>query len=262
MRLVLATGILFLVSFLPFSSLAADGVIQTVAHGQINWTKSEITATGSGAPNLNAANVAVARLGAERAAKMDAFRNILEAVKGARVTGRSSAESLMAQSPELRNQVQGIVKGFKVVDTKYYSDGGVDVIVTVPLTGVLFDAMVKGVGSQKVAGEPTATSGIVIQAKGLKLRQDRLAAAQKQVRDDARRAWSAKAQDLERCVQRPRAQRNGCIAAVQQWISDDSAVAATDQPGFPTHSTFLHQFCHGHSPSSNSTSSPAYVQLR
>ena len=64
---------------------AEDGVVQTVAHGQIHWSNGTITATGSGAPSLKAANVAVARLGAERAAKMDARRNILGDFKGARV---------------------------------------------------------------------------------------------------------------------------------------------------------------------------------
>ena len=49
---------------------ASDSVSQTVGHGQIDWSKKTITATGSGAPNLKAPNVAVARLGAERAAKM------------------------------------------------------------------------------------------------------------------------------------------------------------------------------------------------
>ena len=61
---------------------AKDAVAQSVAHGSIDWTNKTITATGSGAPDLKAANVAVARLGAERAAKADALRNILEAVKG------------------------------------------------------------------------------------------------------------------------------------------------------------------------------------
>src|SRR5262245_10929441 len=56
---------------------AQDVAQEVPGHGKINWTDKTITVTGSGAPNLKAANVAVARLGAERAAKMDAFRNIL-----------------------------------------------------------------------------------------------------------------------------------------------------------------------------------------
>ena len=168
MRPLLAVLISLLLSFVSTGVFASEGVVQTVGHGQINWTTSQITATGSGAPSLKAANVAVARIGAERAAKMDAFRNILEAVKGARVSGSTSVENLMSKSPEMQSQVQGVIRNFKVIDTKYYSDGGVDVIVTVPLTGILFDSIVKTTGSKKAVGEPTTVTGVVIQAKGLK----------------------------------------------------------------------------------------------
>lgn len=147
----------------------AAGVEQAVAHGQVNWTDNTLTVTGSGAPNLKASNVAVARLNAERAAKMDALRNIVEAVKGVRISGTTSAGSAMDASPELRSKVEGIVRGFKVVDTKYYSDGGVDVIVQVPLDGVLTQALVPQAGGKgKVASGGDAT-GVIINASGLEL---------------------------------------------------------------------------------------------
>ena len=50
-----------------------EGVVEPIGHGEINWTLKQIRARGSGAPNLDAQNVAVVRLGAERAAKMDAL---------------------------------------------------------------------------------------------------------------------------------------------------------------------------------------------
>ena len=149
---------------------AADDVVQTVGHGQINWTDGVITATGSGAPNLKAANVAVARLGAERSAKLDAFRNILETVRGARISGAGDVSALLGTSPQLQSQIQGMVRNFRVNDTKYYSDGGVDVIVSIPLNGVLFGTLVPATGTKVTpATGPSGTTGIVIQAKGLKV---------------------------------------------------------------------------------------------
>ena len=64
MRLACCLSVVLL--FSPFAQAAesADEVVQTVNHGEINWTTSSITVTGSGAPNLKAPNVAVARLGA------------------------------------------------------------------------------------------------------------------------------------------------------------------------------------------------------
>ncbi len=150
-------------------SLAAQPVSQKVGHGEINWSDKTVTATGSGAPNLKAANVAVARLGAERAAKMDAFRNILEAVRGVRISGEQSAGAAIDASPELKSKIEGIVRGFKVIDTRYYSDGGVDVVLQGPIDGVLAEALVTGAGSKQGSGAPPAdgTTGIIINAKGL-----------------------------------------------------------------------------------------------
>ena len=151
------------------SSALAEEVSQTIGHGKINWSTKTITATGSGAPNLKAPNVAVARLGAERAAKMDALRNILEAVKGVRVSGVESAGSRMDAAPEVKAKVEGIVRRFKVLDTKYYSDGGVDVIVEVALDGVLTETLVSEAGAKAASSsaDPSGTTGVIINAKGL-----------------------------------------------------------------------------------------------
>src|SRR5206468_1614979 len=48
----------------------------------VSWAGQVVKATGSGAPDLKSANPAQARLGAERAAQMDAFRALLTQVKG------------------------------------------------------------------------------------------------------------------------------------------------------------------------------------
>jgi hypothetical protein len=146
-----------------------DAVSQTVGHGKIDWSAKSITATGSGAPDLKAANVAVARLGAERVAKMDALRNILETVKGARLNGSKSVGAQMQENPDMKARVEGIVKNFKVLDTKYFSDGGVDVIVQVPLDGVLTEALVTGTATKidPAAKDSSGATGIVVNAKGL-----------------------------------------------------------------------------------------------
>ena len=161
----LLAGTLLLISSMVH---AEDGVVQTVAHGQIHWSNGTITATGSGAPSLKAANVAVARLGAERAAKMDAWRNILEAIKGARVEAGQSVASMMTDSPQVKSRIEGIVRNFKIIDTKYYSDGGVDVIVQMPMTGVLLNTLLPDAG--KAAADkaaPSDVTGVVVNARGL-----------------------------------------------------------------------------------------------
>lgn len=110
--------------------------VQNLAHGNINWTKQFVYANGSGAPDLKAPNVAVARLGAERAAKLDAMRNLLEAIQGMNVTGSTTVKNSMETSMDVKTQIDGVVKGMEVVTTKYFSDGGVDVVVRVPISSV------------------------------------------------------------------------------------------------------------------------------
>jgi hypothetical protein len=141
-------------------------VVQKTGHGEINWSAKKVTATGSGAANLKDGPVAVARLNAERAAKLDALRNILESLKGVQIDGKRSAGDLMSNG-QIATRVQGLAKGFKVVDTRYYSDGSVDVVVELPIDEQLVSALDIEVKGKKKKGGDATISGLVINAKGL-----------------------------------------------------------------------------------------------
>lgn len=153
-------------------AFAADGgAVQKIGHGQINWTEQYVEATGSGAPDPKAANVAVARLGAERAAKLDAQRNLLETLKGANVTAKATAADEMSSNGSIKSKVEGVIRNFKVVDTRYYSDGSVDVVVRANLKGDLADALLPDADAKAMAAVPAVgeskLSGLIINAKGL-----------------------------------------------------------------------------------------------
>ena len=150
---------------------ATDDVVQSVGHNQVNWTSKVVVATGSGAANLKDGNVAVARLGAERAAKMDALRNILETIKGIQIDGKRNAGDLMSNGT-IQSKVMGIAQGFQVVDTKYYSDGSVDVKVKMPLDDKLAGAFIQVPAKKKkslpVKGASNFT-GLVVNAQKLEV---------------------------------------------------------------------------------------------
>ncbi|MBM2837917.1 MAG: hypothetical protein HW415_542 [Deltaproteobacteria bacterium] len=118
-----------------------DQVVETMGTGEVNWSANVIRSVGSGAPSPDAPNVAVARLGAERAAKLDAMRNLLETVKGVHIDSQTTVVNFTTQSDSINSRVEGIVKGARVVKTKYLSDGGVEVIIEVPITGGLADSV-------------------------------------------------------------------------------------------------------------------------
>lgn len=165
-RLTILT--LGLLGALPAAAARAEEepVVEKLQHGEVNWTKKTVIATGSGAPDLKLPNVAAVRLNAERAAQVNAYRNVLETLKGVKVSATVTGDQRLGDA-EVRTQVQGIVQGCKTVDTRYYADGGVDVVVKCPLDGGL-GAVLSKVKEQKVVpdkGEKKYTS-LIIDAVG------------------------------------------------------------------------------------------------
>jgi hypothetical protein len=184
MKKGLRFGFVLFVFFLIHSAsfgFAQQPLMQVVDKGEINWAEQSIRATGSGAPNPDAPNIAAARLGAERAAKADALRNILETVKGVRIDSETLVVNAMTQNDVIRTRVQGMVRGAQVVNTRYLSDGAVEVTVeirmasqTAPadsLSATVLPPQAMGTQSPNIpkAGNPVYT-GVIFDARGLSLR--------------------------------------------------------------------------------------------
>jgi hypothetical protein len=126
-------------SLLALAAALAPLAAALAEPGSVDWQRKVVRCSGAAAPNLRDAqnNVAVARIGAERAARVDALRNCLETVKGVSISGGSTVGGAIAGDAALRSRVEGVVKGFRVVDKpRYFSDGGVEMDVEVPLDGV------------------------------------------------------------------------------------------------------------------------------
>jgi hypothetical protein len=106
----------------------------------------------------------------------------LETVKGMAINSETTVENAMIESDIINTQVSGIVRNFKVVNTRYMSTGDVEVDVEIPLSGVLFDALLpQQVGGPMMPGQnfPIDPSflpqggvftGLIIDARGTKLR--------------------------------------------------------------------------------------------
>jgi hypothetical protein len=172
MRFALALAVASACAALPVAARAESGV---------DWQRKVVKCTGSGAANLRDAggNPAVARIGAEKAAKLDALRNCLEAVKGVRIDAGQTVGNAMASDQALSGTVQGLVKGFKVVGApRYFSDGGVEMDVEVPLEGAMSDALLpkpEKKDEAKPVPKPAKSEGgapgtsLVVDARGQKV---------------------------------------------------------------------------------------------
>lgn len=136
----------------------------------VNWSGQVVRATGQGAPDLKAQNPAQARLGAERAALADALRNLLAQVKGISVDGSRKMGDLM-EKDEVRTRVEGLVRGYKITNKRYFSDSGVEVEIEVPLA-LLTDVVDPDTTQLFAVGKPEgekSNTGLVIDARGLKV---------------------------------------------------------------------------------------------
>ncbi len=145
----------------------------------VDWAARTIKATGRGAPALNAPSVAAARIGAEKAAELDALRNILAVLKGIQITSERTVGDAMGGSDDLKAKLEGEAKAFKRVNTRYYSDGGVEIDVEMSIADLYTEVVPPppppSVEPAKAAEAPklpasgeAANTGLVVDASKLK----------------------------------------------------------------------------------------------
>jgi hypothetical protein len=106
---------------------------QQTATPEGQWVPIVLRATGGGAPPEKAINAAQARLMTERAAKLDAYRNLLEQAYGVAIRAKSSVRDFVLKDDSIRSRVEAYIRGAKVIDTRYREDGGVEVEMEVTL---------------------------------------------------------------------------------------------------------------------------------
>ncbi|MCX5829673.1 MAG: LPP20 family lipoprotein [Deltaproteobacteria bacterium] len=148
--------------------------------GIINYEDGYVEAVGVGAPPERYMGKPNARPMALRAAQVDAYRNLLEIVQGVRIDANTVVKDFMTESDVIRASVEGLVKGSKVMNKEYLSDGTVEVTVRMNLSGRLSQSiMPKAFDKQpESAPPPPAVSapsgdiftGLVIDARGLAAR--------------------------------------------------------------------------------------------
>ncbi len=99
----------------------------------VAWQPVTIRATGQGAPPARSVNAAQARIMTVRAAKLDAYRNLLENAYGVNISGRSNVRDFILKNDSVKARVDAYVRGAKVIHTIHHDDGGVEVEMEVTL---------------------------------------------------------------------------------------------------------------------------------
>jgi len=123
-------------------------------NGNVDWSQQKIKATGIGAPNPNSPPGAQ-RAGAITAAKSDALRNLLATARGMFLTSETTVNNAIVENDVIKTRVEGYMRGFTVVDTRYMSDQSVEVDVEVPLSGIADAVLPQAFGGGRlISGQP------------------------------------------------------------------------------------------------------------
>lgn len=108
----------------------------------VDWEQGIVIAEGVGVPSRRAKSIAQKNASAERAARLDAARNILEMIKGINLSSDSTMQDAMLTNDSIRSQVSGKVHGLRPLGKPhYFSDGSVRIRMEASLTQLVPDVV-------------------------------------------------------------------------------------------------------------------------
>ena len=191
---------LLFVSFILLSSVQGQGwgwgsndAVQQVDNGAMNYSNGLVVATGIGAISPLAQNPGMARATAVRAAKVDAMRNLLEAVMAITVSSETTVRGAAIENDVVKTSVEGMVRGARMrdidgdgrgsnSDIRYLSDTSIEIEMEVHMSGISEVILPPaGYAPAPVAGgapapaapaapRPGTVTGLIVDARGLGLR--------------------------------------------------------------------------------------------
>jgi hypothetical protein len=136
---------------------AAEDVIKESATGGINWTQGVVYAVGYGTAKANT-SPAQKRILSDRAAVVDAQRNLLEITQGVRISSVLTTDKAMQESRETASRVEGLIKGAQVTK-RTYSNEVATVTMAMPIAGKFLQALLPPEQAQSSFAAPINTNG-------------------------------------------------------------------------------------------------------
>ena len=101
----------------------------------VDWGEGRITVQGMGVAPPNAMNFAQARMLARRAAVVDGYRQLAEAVRGVNVDAETTVENMMVTSDVVRTSVSAVIQGARLVAEGEIPGGGYQVTMELAMFG-------------------------------------------------------------------------------------------------------------------------------
>ena len=152
---------------LPATAASAAPVVQRFAQAEVDWTAGELVASGSAEANPDLEDVAARRIDSEKRALIAARARARAAIERLRVTASETGRARMAR-PEVEARVMGVVeRACAPRDTRYYADGGVEVVIACPLAGGLALALAPIGPKTRTPTGGSGPSALIIDASGV-----------------------------------------------------------------------------------------------
>ncbi|UCD84482.1 MAG: LPP20 family lipoprotein [Deltaproteobacteria bacterium] len=144
-------------------------VIEIMDYGEVNWSKMTIRAKGDGIPNPQVSELSRATLGADQEAKQEALNNLLKTIKAVPIDSRTTFQQKIKESDVISSKVQELVRNAEIIETTYFSDGGVKIVVNLPLSGPLINLILPTTErTVPVTTDKKKYTGMIIDVRGLK----------------------------------------------------------------------------------------------
>jgi len=142
----MALKMMFMACFMIFyqiSPVLSGDIIEPGANGQINWTDGIVYAEGMGPVEEALLNNPRGKLIARRIAIVDCQRNLLEMVKGVRVTSVTMVRDLMVEKDIVMTSISGIIKNAEIVKERFdETDKIFYITMKMPFSGKFMDTVV------------------------------------------------------------------------------------------------------------------------
>jgi hypothetical protein len=134
----------------------------------VDWNAGVAIAVGMGAPATWAKTPAQKNISATRAARLDAARNLLEAIKGINLTASTNVQGAMVANDTIQTSITGRLNGIRPIENpRYFSDGSVQVKLEANLRELLPEILYTQDGPpREIAGPYGSPAGSVVSTGG------------------------------------------------------------------------------------------------
>jgi len=118
-RLLFCFTVFIFVMLCPFMTIAQEEMT-----GEVNWVGGYVSGIGYGTATPGK-NKVIDKLKALRAAKVVAQRDLLENIKGVRISSQTTVENMMLKEDIIKTRVDGTIKGARVFKRHFEWQGNV-----------------------------------------------------------------------------------------------------------------------------------------